>query len=127
MNPSIGNLPQPLDLKLYRGATEALMLTARIMNADGSFASLFDLTGWSAKLQIRAQAGDTTVLAELSTANGLIVLAGTAGTITINWAAANTAAYAFDRGVYDLMMTDDAGSISYFIAGKISVSASVTQ
>ncbi len=85
-----------------------------------------DLTGFTSKMQIRSNVSSATVLFEASTANGNIVLGGTLGTITLTIPAADSAAWTFVTGVYDLelMMGVDATRL---LQGKVAVSKEVTR
>lgn len=60
-----------------------------------------DVSAYTARMQIRATQTSTTVLAELTTENGGIVL-GADGTITLYLSAEATALLTFTKAVYDL-------------------------
>lgn len=68
-----------------------------------------NLTGYTAKMQVRPTIGSSTVLVELSTANGRITLGGALGTIALN---APASAMGFEAGtyVYDLEITSGANT-----------------
>jgi hypothetical protein len=85
-----------------------------------------DITGFTAKMQVRKRACDDSVVLEYSTANGKIALGGSAGTITITDTAANTKDYPIGMFVYDLEMTDGP-TITRLIQGKVSISPEVTR
>lgn len=63
-----------------------------------------DLTGWSARMQLRSSQPDETVILELQTADSTILLGGTNGVIQFNLTGAQTAVLDFDRAVYDLFL-----------------------
>lgn len=86
----------------------------------------YDLTGYSAKMQIRADHASAVVLFELSTVNGRIVIDGPTGTITLKFTAAETAAFTFTNAVYDLQLTPPAGEPFRLMGGMIKVSPGVT-
>ncbi len=86
-----------------------------------------DLTGCTARMQIRSEVESPTVLLELSTANGRIALGGAAGTATLNLDAATTAALNWDSGVWDLEITHPGGEVSRMAEGTASVSPEVTR
>jgi hypothetical protein len=105
-----------------------------------------NLTGYSMLLQIRAFQSSSIVLLSLSSANSsgsYIALGGTAGTITLIFAHADTAALAPNGtpssnvlssalkvgqvGVYDLQFTDPGGNVGYLIEGSVSLDPWVTQ
>ena len=86
-----------------------------------------DLTGFSADLQIRQTPQSTTILYEGSTANGNIVLGGTAGTITLTIPSTTTAGFSWLRGVYDLILTSSGGIVTRLLQGSVTVSPDVTR
>lgn len=86
-----------------------------------------DLTGCTARMQVRAQVQNADVLLELSTANGRIGLGGAAGTITLDLSATDTAALAWTLGVYDLEIVHPDGSVRRLMAGPVKVSPEVTR
>jgi hypothetical protein len=104
-----------------------------------------NLTGYSMKLEIRAFASSPIPLLTLSSASSTgshIVLGGTAGTITLVFAHADTAglipiglplpsspltgARAYSLGVYDLQFTDPTGNVGYLLEGNVSIDPQVT-
>ncbi len=99
--------------------------TGRPVNA-ADFAPI-DLTGCTARMQVRADVESPLVLIELSTLNGRIVLGGAAGTVDLGIAATDTAAMAWTSGVWDLEITHPGGDVSRLAEGSISVSPEVTR
>lgn len=85
----------------------------------------YNLTGYQARLQIRETAESTKSLADLSTENGLIVLAPTEGGITLRFTRAVTKALI--SGVYDLKLTSPGGKVMTLIGGKVTVTPAVTR
>lgn len=67
-----------------------------------SAGAINDLTGYTARMTIREQVGDGSAIDSLTSAGGEIVLGGTAGTIQLLLTSTVTAAFDFDRAVYDL-------------------------
>lgn len=86
-----------------------------------------DLTGCTARMQIRPEVESPTVLLELSTTNGRIALGGVAGTATLTLDPATTAALDWDSGVWDLEITHPGGDVSRMAEGTASVSPEVTR
>lgn len=89
-----------------------------------------DVSGWSAAMQVRSRPGGT-LLALLSTgddaeADGTITLGATAGTIRLLVEADVTAAWSWDRGVYDLLLEDPDGKATRLLEGAASLSPAVT-
>lgn len=69
-----------------------------------------DLTGYTALLQVRGGFGSPYVLLELTDANGGVILGGPTGNIDIKFTSNMTdpdgQAYGWDKGVYDLVLTN---------------------
>ncbi len=89
-----------------------------------------NLTGWTAKLQMRANAGSNTVLLELSTENGGIVIDPLKGIIDLILTDEQTGALTFAAAVYDLVLTAPGapvGQAHRLIEGKVLVSPGVTR
>jgi len=82
------------------------------------------LTGFTARMQIKDDAG--TVVADLSTVNGGIVLGGVAGTIDLLITAANTSLMTFAGATYDLKLIAPDATEQRLIQGKVTLSAGVT-
>lgn len=85
-----------------------------------------DLSGYTARMQVRASVAATDVLLELTTDNGGITL-GSDGTVTLQASAITTAALAWTRGMYDLELMDSAGVVTRLAAGSVAVSREVTR
>jgi FlaG/FlaF family flagellin (archaellin) len=83
-----------------------------------------DLTGYSAHLQVKDVYG--TLLLDLSTLNGLIVLGGTAGTISLTVPAVITSTLTFTNSPYDLTLTGSDGTVVRLLEGSFSVSPGQT-
>jgi hypothetical protein len=84
------------------------------------------LIGVTARMQIRAKIGDPTVLYELTTENGGIIINTVTSTITINIPPSVTAGFTFATGVYSLEVVNS-NIVSTLIVGNISVIAEVTR
>lgn len=111
--------PLSHNFSIYQGSTDALSL---VWTRDGA---VVDLTGYSAKMQLRHSANDAAFVAEFSTANGKIVLTSVGG-ITVHFDSATTAAIAASSYVYDLDMTTGADTRT-IIAGTVTISREVTR
>jgi len=83
-----------------------------------------DLTGFTAKLQVRAATTDATPLVDLNTSNGGVLLDLSAHTITIVMTAVQTAAFAWASGSYDLELLDASGTVYPVATGAVSVTPS---
>lgn len=85
-----------------------------------------DLTGMTARMQIREKLTSATTLDELTTENGRIVLSNTTKTITVQIPAATTTNYTFKSGVYSLELISGATVIP-FIYGNITLDKEITR
>lgn len=86
-----------------------------------------NLTGYTARMQVRQNASAEEVLLELSTTNSKISITPLTGTITLIFSAATTAAIDWKRGKYDLEMTSADGTVTRLIEGEITVSREITR
>jgi hypothetical protein len=107
---------------IEQGAT----FEAEIEWRDGSNA-LVNLTGFSARMQIRTSIAAASFALELTNANGRIVLGGAAGTVQLVLAAADTAALGAGSYVYDLELVHPSGKVTRLLKGAITVDAEVTR
>jgi len=113
-----------VNITIEQGATFRKQL---IWNAAGGGPN--DLTGYTARMQIREKVSDTSPTVDITTANSGITLGGTAGTIDLFISDVATDAITFQSGVYDLEMVDTGGSgdVTRLIEGVVTVSKSVTR
>lgn len=112
-----------LNLKVDQGATFSKVVVWK----TGTPAVAVDLTGCSARMQVRGKLTDPAVLLELTTTNGGIALGGTTGTVTINISASQTAAISWVAAVYDLELVFAGGTVRRLLAGSVAVSPEVTR
>lgn len=112
---------QTYDLCIPAGATFSKVIRWK---ADGANVNL---TGFSARAQIRPSAASATTTLSLTTENTRIALGGTAGTITISISATDSAAIASGRYVYDLELVSAGGIVTRLLQGVVTVSANVTR
>lgn len=91
---------------------------------DGT-GSPVNLTGYSARMQLRPSVSSATVLLELTTKNGGITLGGATGEITLHFTESNTSPLV-KGGVYDLEMIIG-GKVKRLVQGAISLSKEVTR
>ena len=85
-----------------------------------------DLTGYTARMQIREKVTSETVLETLTTSNGKILINNTSKTISMILSAATTEAYTWKTGVYSLEMEKD-GVVVPLIYGSVAVEREVTR
>ncbi len=111
-----------IDLTIEQGTTYRQTFTWQDANGVP-----IDITGWTARMQIRATKESVTFLEELTTANAGIVIGGITGTVEIVITSAKTTAYAFAQAVYDLELIDTSSEITRFLEGRITISYEVTR
>jgi len=111
-----------LDFAIEQGATFNLLLTWKIDNTD------VNLTGYTARLQARVDIEDTeTVLSLTTDSGGGITLGGSAGTISLDRTATQTAALVAGDYVYDLELISGAGQVTRLVQGQLTISPEVTR
>jgi len=94
----------------------------------GTPAAAVDLTGYTARMQIRSDIDSATVLKELTTENGGIALGGIAGTIEFYISATDTAAFDFTTAVYDLeLIAPITGDVKNLFGGMVILHKEVTR
>ena len=115
--------PAKLKLKIIQGATfrKALVWLAPDKKTP------IDLTGCTARMQVRSEIESPTVLLELTTENGGIVIDGPAGKLTLRISPTATAAITWESGVWDLEVVHPSGDVTRLVQGSISVSREVTR
>lgn len=108
-------------MKIEKGSTLSLVLTY----ADANDTAI-DLSGYSARMQIRKRMNDSNAILEATTENGYITLGGNAGTVTISIPASVTATLDAVEAVYDIELVN--GSIvTRLVEGTVEVSPEVTR
>lgn len=109
------------DFTIEQGATFNLVLTWKI---DGT---PVNLTNWTARLQARVDAADTSTILSLTTAGGGITLGGVLGTITLDQTATQTSLLQVGSFVYDLELISSVSTVTRLLQGELVISAEVTR
>ena len=86
-----------------------------------------DLTGYTAKMQIRPYVGSSTVIVELSTANGRITITPLEGEIELNLSKTDTESIVENSGVYDLDLIDSSSEPIKLVRGTVTFVDRVTE
>jgi hypothetical protein len=115
-------MPGTYNLTIYQGATFRQSIIWR--NADST---PIDLTGYTARMQIRKSVRATTTEADMTTENSGIVISALTGEIELNLTAVQTAAIDIQDGVYDLELIDADGTVTRLMEGSVTVSPEVTR
>jgi hypothetical protein len=85
-----------------------------------------NLTGYTARMNIRSTVDATTILQSLTTENGGIVLGGVAGTVDLLITATETALFTFRNAVYDLELISGT-VVTRLLSGNVTLSKEVTR
>lgn len=96
----------------------------RILNENGSN---YDLTGHTAKMQLRQYVGNPDVSLELTTENSFLVIDIAANSVDIVISHLATSTLTYSTYVYDLEIINPQGVPKRVIQGSISVSFEVTR
>jgi hypothetical protein len=116
-----------IPLKINQGATFRKRFIWKT-GADVASAVPVILTGYTARMEIRAEVDSPTVLATLTTENGRIVLGAVPGAIDLLIDPVITAGFNFDVGVYDVeVVAGIGGDVTRLFGGSVSVSPEVTR
>lgn len=86
-----------------------------------------DLTGYTAKMQLRTAASSSTSILDLLTSNSRITIDGTHGIIDLLVSATDTAALSVMTAVYDLILTSPTGTVTRLLEGKITITPGVSR
>lgn len=86
-----------------------------------------DLTGYTARMQIREKLDSTTVIKELTTENGGIVIDTVKSQIKMIITAANTTLFTFNSAVYSLEMIAVDGTVTTLVNGTLTLVKEVTR
>lgn len=109
-----------LDLQIEQGATFSIVFLYQDENGDA-----IDMTGMTARMQLRRTYNSPTALLSLTTENGRIAINVSEGSITLNISATDTASLT-GSGVYDLELV--AGTtVNRILEGSYSICAEVTK
>ncbi len=109
-------------ITVEQGATCRTVLT--LSDSDGTI----DLTGYTARLQIRESIDSPTPLYSLTTdPGGGITINGPDGQITITIPAATSTAWDWRYGVYNLELVNGAGDVDRLLKGEVEVDREVTR
>lgn len=111
-------------LKIDQGATFQKVVTWKA----GKPATPVDLTGCTARSQIRATVASPNVLHGMTTApGGGITLGGSLGTVTIDIGEPTTKTFTWRTAVYDLEVVFPDGTVRRLLQGSVSVSPEGTR
>lgn len=115
-----------INLQIEQGATFHPTWTWK-SGATEATAVPVDLTGCTARMQIREDEDGSTILYELTTENSKIILGDIAGTIEVIISDEDSAAFTWDNGVYDLEIEFTDGTVRRWSQGSVIVLPNVTR
>lgn len=116
--------PAHIDLEVYKGSTFVKVIQWK----TGEPATAVNLTGCTARMQIRKSVNDTTVLDTLTTENSkLVIHEPLNGRFKITIAAEISSAYTFTSAVYDLEIIFANGTVTRVIEGCLTAAPEVTR
>jgi hypothetical protein len=97
-----------------------------IVEYKDSNGNAVNLTGSSAKLQVRDTKGGTKLAVSLTSPSGGIVIDAALGKLTIKMTPTQTSKLFYPKSEYDLMLTDSNFNKTKLLEGFITLSRSVT-
>jgi tRNA threonylcarbamoyladenosine modification (KEOPS) complex Pcc1 subunit len=98
----------------------------RVLTWRDAASALINLTGYTARMQVRADYSSTTAILSLTTENSRITLGGALGTITLLVAASDMAALSSGSFVYDLELVN-VSTVTRLVQGTFVVNVEVTR
>lgn len=108
------------DIEIEQGTT--WQMAWPVTDDDGDD---IDLTGYTARAQVRTTAADSLVLHEWDSAEGTIILSNSQ--VILQLEPADSAQWTWRMGVYDILLTSGAGESSRISEGAIRVRRAVTR
>lgn len=86
-----------------------------------------NLTGYSARMQVRPSLTSPDILLDCTTANSKLVITAGTGIISLRLSATETAALTVEAGVYDLEVVDGSNKVTRLLQGAYALSKEVTR
>lgn len=86
-----------------------------------------DLTGYTARMQVRKHVESPHILLELTTGNGRITVTPLTGRIDLIVDAVTTSALNFTTAVYDVEIVSTGGIVTRLVRGKVTLIPEVTR
>ena len=108
-------------------ATNSIAYTPYASGGILEYNEPIDLSGYTARMQIRNKLSDTTYLLDMTTENGRIILNNSVKTIELKITATDTTAITWTSGVYSLELVSAGGVVSTLMNGTVTVKQEVTR
>ncbi len=113
-------------LEVGQGTDARYVLALKTKDSDGNWIP-FDLTDYSAAMQLRTATYSPQAQDTLTTANGRLEIDATAGRIALKFPHDVTATYPVRTFVFDVEIKNLLGEITRILSGRIKVTAEVTR
>lgn len=107
---------------IEQGVTTAKSFVWKDSNGD-----VIDLTGYTARMQIREAFTSSSTILSATNQNGQLVITANQGKVTLTLTATETAALTFTTGVYDLELVSASGTVTRLVEGTVTLSKEVTR
>ena len=113
---------------LYNIVADQGATFSRTITWTDSARNPINVTGYTARMQVRATLESTQTVLELTTQNSKISLGGILGTVTLTVSAADMANVSADKYVYDLeLVAPTTGVVNRLVQGNFVVRGEVTR
>ena len=109
------------NFEVYQNATFSFVVEYKDENENA-----IDLTGASAKMQVRDVKGGTKLAVTLTSPSGGIVMNGSLGKLTVTLTPTQTNKLFYPKSVYDIMVVDSNANKIKLLEGFITLNRSVT-
>jgi hypothetical protein len=112
-----------VELIVPQGATFVYEITYK----DPQTQLPINLTGHTARMQIRENVDSTTTIYSATTESGAIVIIGASGLVTLTIPAATTTAFQFKKAVFDIEIVSGSGVVTRLVKGTLVLDREVTR
>ena len=109
------------------GEVNSLGYTAYASSGVLQYYAPVDLSGYTARMQLRSKLDSPDVILSLTTENGRIAIDNVLKTITLNITAADTAALNFSSAIYSLEMVSGTSVVTPLLTGTVSLVKEITR
>lgn len=110
------------NFEIEAGATFSRTITYKDSDNDA-----IDLSGSTVRMQIRNNYSSSDAAISLTTPSTGIAFTSNTGEFTITMTAAQTSAFTFRQGVYDIEIEYSGGTVERILEGRVKISSQVTQ
>lgn len=115
------------NIKIERGADKVIPIRWGVNSTITGVFEPYNLTGCTARLQVRAEVGSVAVLDEMTTANGRIVIDTINKKISLIFPNAWSTAALWSDGMYQLELIDSAALVHRLVYGTITIDQESTR